>query len=156
VAERADVRGALREQAQAEGQWVSKVLPGKEQEGAKFKDYFDLREPVGPIPSHRMLAMRRGEKEGFLRVALELDRERALGLGRRQVVSDPRAALAGELTEALADAYDRLLSSSIEVDVRLAGKEKADVEAIRVFAENLRNLLLAPPLGGKRVLALDP
>jgi uncharacterized protein len=156
VAERADVRGVLREQAERDGAWVSKVIAGKETEGAKFKDYFDIRESAEKIPSHRMLAMRRGEKEGFLRVALEVDRERALDLVRRAVVTDARATLAGELETALADSYDRLLSSSIEVDVRLGSKDRADTEAIRVFAENLRNLLLAAPLGGKRVLALDP
>jgi uncharacterized protein len=156
VSERADVRAALREQALESGALVSAVVGGKQQEGAKFADYFDLREPVKDIPSHRLLAMRRGEKEGVLRVALEVDVERALGLVRSKVVTAPRATLAKQLDAAIADAYERLLSSSIEVDVRLVLKERADLQAIKVFAENLRHLLLAAPLGGKRVLGVDP
>ncbi|HZS39923.1 MAG TPA: Tex family protein [Polyangia bacterium] len=156
IAERADVRAALREQALEAGALVSTVIAGKEEAGAKFKDYFDLREPVKNIPSHRLLALRRGEKEGFLRVALEVDVERAVDLIRARVVTAPRAALGSELHAAIADGYERLLASSIEVDVRLISKERADADAIRVFSENLRNLLLSPPLGGKRVLAVDP
>jgi protein Tex len=170
VAERADVRAALREQALDAGAIASTVIAGKEGEsaagagagpdarvnGAKYRDYFDYREPVKELPSHRLLALRRGEKEGVLRVALEVDRVRALELIRARVVTAPRAALAADLESALADGYERLLASSIEVDVRLLLKERADADAIRVFSENLRNLLLQPPLGGKRVLAVDP
>jgi len=156
VAERADVRAALREQALASGELASTVISGKEIEGAKFKDWFDWREKAAGAPSHRLLALRRGEKEGFLRVALAVDEAQAIGLTSHRVVTEPRAALAGELQRAVADAYERLLKPSIEVDVRLHLKDKADTEAIRVFAENLRNLLLASPLGGKRVLAVDP
>jgi uncharacterized protein len=156
VSERADVRAALRDQALASGEWVSTVIPGKETEGAKFKDYFDLREKSAGIPSHRLLAMRRGEKEGFLRVALAVDETQASGLVRDHVVTEPKAALRHELEQAVTDAYERLLKSSIEVDARLVTKENADTQAIQVFAENLRNLLLQAPLGGKRVLAVDP
>jgi uncharacterized protein len=156
VAERADIRAGLREQALSTGALRSTVIAGKEVEGAKFKDYFDLREPVSAIPSHRLLALRRGEKEGFLRVALEVDERLAMDLVRGAVVTNPGASLAGELDLALADGYDRLLRGPIEVDVRLVSKERADAQAIQVFAENLRNLLLAAPLGGKRVLAVDP
>ncbi len=156
IAERAEVRAELRQHALDSGRLVSTVIAGKEVEGAKFKDYFDLREPAATVPSHRLLALRRGEKEGFLRVALEVDDGRALDFIRHRVVTQPRAALAKDLEAALSDGYERLLKPSIEVDVRLALKERSDVEAIRVFAENLRNLLLQAPLGGKRVLAVDP
>ncbi len=156
VAERADVRAALRDHALETGELASSVIAGKEEEGSKFKDYFNLRERVQGIPSHRLLALRRGEKEGFLRVALEVDGSRATDLVRQRVVILPKAALARELELAMADSYERLLASSIEVDVRLVLKDKADLEAIRVFAENLRNLLLQAPLGGQRVLGVDP
>jgi uncharacterized protein len=151
VAEHAEVRAVLREQAMASGVLASTVIAGKETEGAKFKDYFDLREPVDKAPSHRLLALRRGEKEGFLRVALEVDEARAVDAIRHRL-----AAKSEPLLQAIDDGYQRLLKPSIEVDVRLLLKERADAEAIKVFAENLRNLLLQAPLGGKRVLAVDP
>jgi uncharacterized protein len=128
----------------------------KEDPTAKFSDYFDYQEAVKSIPSHRMLALRRGEKEGVLRVTLEMDRDAAFDLIKKQLVHNPGAPLHEELLRAIADAWERLLKPAIEVDVRLALRERADAEAIRVFAENLRHLLLAPPLGGKRVVALDP
>jgi uncharacterized protein len=157
VAERADVRAVLRDDAMASGELVSTVISGKETEGAKFKDYFDWREKAAASPSHRLLAMRRGEKEGFLRVALAVDEARALGLVEQKVITkSPPIALLDQVKKATADAYERLLKPSIEVDVRLVLKDKADTDAIAVFAENLRNLLLASPLGGRRTLAVDP
>jgi len=156
VSERADVRAALRGHALTAGAFVSAMIAGQEQTGAKFKDYFDWREPVPQIPSHRMLALRRGEKEGALRVELVVDATTALELVRHKVVSAPGAALARELEAAIADSYERLIKGAIEVDVRLLLKERADADAIKVFADNLRNLLLASPLGGKRVLGVDP
>ncbi len=134
----------------------ARVISGKEQEGQKYRDYFDYEEPVARIPSHRTLALRRAEKEGFLRVALEVDVDPALAAIRSRVVRNPRSPLAGHLDAAIVDGYERLLRPSIEADVRLVLKERADAEAIRVFAENLRHVLLAPPLGGRRVLAIDP
>ena len=156
VAERAEVRAALREQALAGGFVVGTAIAGKEEEGAKFKDYFNFRQEAKALPSHRLLALRRGEAEGFLRVALEVDADAARDLVRHKVVTAPRATLARELDAAVVDAYERLLKTSIEVDVRLVLKESADAEAIKVFAGNLRALLLQSPLGGKRVLAIDP
>jgi uncharacterized protein len=156
VAEDADVRAALRELALGQGSFTSRAIEGKTEEGKKYEDYFDFAEPASRLPSHRVLALRRGEKEGFLRVTLQVDREACLSAVRRRVVREPRAVLASQLELALADGYDRLLKPSIEVDVRLHLKERAEAEAIRVFAENLRHLLLAAPLGGRRVLALDP
>jgi protein Tex len=156
VAERADVRAALREQALETGALVGAAIAGKEEEGAKFKDYFNFRQEAKAIPSHRLLALRRGEAEGFLRVLLEVEADAAKDLVRHKVVTAPKATLARDLDVAIADAYDRLLKTSIEVDVRLVLKERADAEAIKVFAGNLRALLLQSPLGGKRVLAIDP
>ena len=156
VADDADVRAALRELAYETGAFTSRPVAGKAEEGAKYKDYFEYREPAKSIPSHRMLALRRGEKEGVLRVGLEVDRDAMVGAASSRVIRAPRAPLAGELRTAVVDACDRLLAPSIEVDLRLLLKERADAEAIRVFAENLRHLLLAAPLGGKRVLAIDP
>ncbi|MDB4969629.1 MAG: RNA-binding transcriptional accessory protein [Myxococcales bacterium] len=156
VAERAEVRAALREQALESGTLAGAAVAGKEEEGSKFKDYFNFNEPAKSIPSHRLLALRRGEAEGFLRVLLEVDGDAAKDIVRHKVVVAPKATLAKDLDLALADAYDRLLKTSIEVDVRLVLKERADAEAIRVFAGNLRALLLQAPLGGKRVLAIDP
>jgi uncharacterized protein len=156
ISERAELRAELRAHALRTGVFASKVIPGREAAGARFRDWFDWREPARDVPSHRMLAVRRGEKEEVLRLALELDEAAALAIVRRGVVVEPRAALAAELETALTDAWRRLLSSSIETDVRLRLKEKAEAEAIGVFGENLRHLLLAPPLGGRRVLGIDP
>ncbi len=156
IADDADVRAALREQARADGALASRVVKGKEGEGAKFQDYFDYREPARTIPSHRLLALRRGENEGFLRVALDVDRDAAVGRVRGRIIRDARATLIRQLDQAIDDAYDRLLRPSIEADVRVTLKERAEGDAIAVFADNLRHLLLAPPLGGKRVLAVDP
>src|SRR5439155_27179158 len=118
IAERAEVRAALREHALHSGVFSSTVIAGQEEAGANFKDYFNLREPAARMPSHRVLALRRGEKEGCLRVALEVDERAALDLVRARVGIEPRAALAGELERALVDGYRRLVAPSIEVDVR--------------------------------------
>jgi protein Tex len=157
ISDDADARAALRTLTAGEG--VLRSQPsgeGNEPERLKFKDYFEFAEPVAKLPSHRILALRRGESEGFLRLGLEVDREGCLGRLRGQLRRPPGHPLARDFDLALCDAYDRLLAPSIELDVRLQLKERADAEAIRVFAENLRHLLLAAPLGGHRVLALDP
>ncbi|MFH0901281.1 MAG: Tex-like N-terminal domain-containing protein, partial [Pseudomonadota bacterium] len=156
VSELAAVRAGLRDLALQDGALSARCVTGKEQEGKKYSDYFEFEETARTIPSHRLLALRRGEKEGMLKVSLRVDREASLAIIRAQVVRSRRAALADQLEMALVDSYDRLLCPSIEVDVRLVLKERADSEAIRVFGENLRHLLLAPPLGGKRMLAIDP
>ncbi len=156
VAERAEVRAALREQALSDGILLGAAIAGKEEEGAKFKDYFNFSEKAAAIPSHRLLALRRGEAEGFLRVGLEVDADAAKTQVRHHVIVAPQATFAPELKLAVDDAYDRLLKTSIEVDVRLVLKDRADADAIKVFADNLRALLLQAPLGGKRVLAIDP
>ncbi len=133
----------------------SKVIPEKEAEGIKYRDYFDWEEPANTAPSHRILAMRRGEKEDFLTLKVIPPEEEALKiLDGLFVKGEGPASL--QVKMAVHDSYKRLLSSSMETEIRLATKKRADEEAIRVFVENLRQLLLAPPLGQKNVLAIDP
>jgi uncharacterized protein len=158
VSDNADARASLRTLALEQGALCSRLIgqPSNDPEKLKFKDYFDFAEPAHQLPSHRTLAMRRGENEGVLRLELEVDRDVSIAKLRALFVKSPPAALARDFDLAVEDAYDRLLRTSIELDVRLALKQRADAEAIRVFAENLRHLLLSAPLGGKRVLALDP
>ena len=133
----------------------SKVVKGKEQEGVKYEDYFDFQEPLKRCLSHRLLAIRRGEAEGVLRVSVSPDADIAIERLQRIFVNGNNEA-AQQVDLALNDSYKRLLSPSIETEFSRSSKEKADEEAIRVFAENLRQLLLAPPLGQKRVLGIDP
>jgi len=133
----------------------SRPVKGKELEGIKYQSWFDWHEPLSKAPSHRVLALFRGEAEGFLKVGVAPDEEKAIEILRRLFVKDSNAA--SELVlMALKDSYKRLLHPSMETEVRQVAKEKADAEAIRVFAGNLRQLLLAPPLGQKNVLAIDP
>ena len=133
----------------------SKVIMGKEQEGAKFKDYFDLAEPIADAPSHRILAMRRGEKEGILILRVLPPEENALDIIESHIISG-NGADSAQVREAAQDSYRRLLSTSLETEMRLMTKLDADEEAIRVFSENVRELLLSAPLGRKRVMAIDP
>ena len=128
----------------------------KEEEAAqKYRDYFEFSEPLAQSPSHRTLAIRRGEKEGFLIMDINIDRQTAVDELDRIFITASNGN-AAEVKKAIEDSYDRLLKSSIENEFRLLGKNKADEEAIQVFTENLRQLLLASPLGSKRILALDP
>lgn len=133
----------------------SKVVKGKEEEGSKYRDYFDWSEPLKRCSSHRMLALRRGENEGILKVTIEPEDEHCIERLDRQFVKSNNEA-SQQVAEAVKDAYKRLLKPSIETEFSQLSKEKADEEAIRVFATNLRQLLLAAPLGQKRVLAIDP
>lgn len=133
----------------------SRLVKGKEEEAAKYRDYFEFEEPVKRCPSHRLLAMRRGEKEGFLKVTVTPESEPAIERLNRFFVKG-RTAASEQVSMAIEDAYKRLLEPSIENEVAAATREKAETEAIRVFAANLRQLLLSPPLGQKRVLAIDP
>ncbi len=133
----------------------SHVIKGKEEEGIKYRDYFDSFEPLKRCPSHRLLAMRRGEKEGFLKLGVAPDEDKAIAaLGNYFVKSHNESGR--QVSLAVKDSYKRLLSPAIETEFFGMSKGQADAEAIRVFAENLRQLLLAAPLGQKRVLALDP
>ncbi len=133
----------------------SRVVPGKEAEGSRFRDWFDWEEPAAKAPSHRILAMRRGEKEEFLFLRVTPPEAEALATLLEMFVTGVGAA-SEQVRLAVEDGYRRLLCPAMETEIRLATKRRADAEAIRVFAENLRQLLLAPPLGQKRLLALDP
>lgn len=133
----------------------SKVISGKEEEGAKFRDYFEWEEPIGRAPSHRVLAMRRGEKEGILTLRIEPPEGDALAILSSLVLKGSGPDV-DQVREAMEDGYSRLLSPSLETETRTLAKEHADEEAIRVFSENIRELLLAAPLGRKRVMAIDP
>ena len=155
ISEDAPARDTIRNLLLQKARFSSKVIPGKEEEGTKYRDYYNWEEPVKTVPSHRVLAMRRGEKEGFLALRLISPDEEALGLLRERFIKGDRPASA-QVKEALEDGYQRLLFPSMETEVRMLTKERADEEAIRVFAENLRQLLLAPPLGEKNILAIDP
>lgn len=149
-------RNAVRNIFAREARITSKVIKGKEAEGDKFRDYFDWSEPLSRCSSHRMLAIRRGEKEGFLRVAIApADDTVVVERLERQFVRSS-GECAEQVTMAVHDGYKRLLRPSIETEFANSSKVKADEEAIRVFATNLKQLLLAPPLGQKRVLAIDP
>jgi uncharacterized protein len=155
ISDDARARAALRELFWKQAVVKSKVLTGKEAEAAKFKDYFDWSEPLATIPSHRLLAIRRGESEGFLMLRMAPPEEEILPLLEPLFVKGQSPA-AAQVRLAVADSYKRLLGSAIEVEVRIESKKRADTEAIRVFSENLRELLLSSPLGRKNVLAIDP
>ncbi|MGQ1890352.1 Tex family protein [Thermophagus sp. OGC60D27] len=134
---------------------ASKLVKDKEEEGAKYRDYFEWSEPLKKCPSHRFLAMQRGEKEGFLKISAHPDQEEVMPRLERLFLKGETPATE-QVAMALQDAYKRLLAPSLENETLATFKEKADEEAIKVFAENLRQLLLTPPLGQKRVLAIDP
>ncbi|NLJ48621.1 MAG: RNA-binding transcriptional accessory protein [Candidatus Atribacteria bacterium] len=150
-----EVRKALRELFLTQGIIRSRVIKGKETEGIKYQDYFNWEEPIKSIPSHRLLAIRRGEKEMILSLRILPPEDIALSLLESFFVkgSNPTSLI---VKEACQDCYKRLMAPSLENDVRLISKERADHVAIEVFSENLRQLLLFPPLGQKRVLAIDP
>ncbi|BAX79187.1 Tex family protein [Labilibaculum antarcticum] len=148
-------RNSVRSIFQRQAVIRSKVVKGKEEQGEKFKDYFESEEPLKRAASHRILALRRGEGEGVLRVSIAPDEEEVLDRLDRIFVKGNTAA-SQQVELAVKDAYKRLLGSSLETEFANSSKEAADKEAIRVFSENLRQLLLSSPLGQKRVLALDP
>ena len=148
-------RNAIRNQFARQATITAKVVKGKEEEAAKYRDYFDFSESLKRCTSHRLLAIRRAESEGLLKVSISPDDEACLERLDRQFVHGNNEC-SRQVSEATADAYKRLLKPSIETEFAAQSKEKADDEAIRVFTENLRQLLLSPPLGQKRVLAIDP
>ncbi|GAB3791659.1 Tex family protein [Spirosoma humi] len=158
ISEDADARQRIRNLFEREAIIRSVVKKGKETEGIKYKDYFDFAEPLRRVPSHRLLALRRGETEGFLTVAIGPDEEAATQRLERQFVADRSGtpACKEQMVLAIRDGYKRLLKPSLETEFSTMSKEKADAEAIRIFADNLRQLLLSPPLGQKRVMAIDP
>jgi uncharacterized protein len=157
ISDHAEARAALRKFFAEQSTVISKVMFGKEtdEEAQKFRDYFDWSEPLKSIPSHRMLAIRRGEKEGFLLMRIQPAEDTAVKMLENIFVKGGNAC-SDQMKLACADSYKRLLSSSMETEARLESKKKADTEAVRVFADNLRELLIAAPLGQKRVLGIDP
>lgn len=148
-------RNSMRNLFQREAVITAKVVKGKEEEGDKYRDYFDFSERLSRCSSHRLLAIRRGESEGFLRVNIAPEEDLALERLEKQFVKADNEA-SDYVYDAVKDAYKRLLKPSIETEFAALSKEKADEQAIHVFAENLRQLLLAPPLGQYRVLGVDP
>lgn len=155
INENVDARNAVRKVFEREAMIYSKVKKGKDADGIKYKDYYDFSEPLKRVPSHRLLAIRRGEEEGFLSVTISPEEDNALGaLDRIFLRGLPEAK--EQVEEAITDSYKRLMKPSIETEFANFSKEKADTEAIRIFAQNLRQLLLASPLGQKRTLAIDP
>lgn len=155
VSEDQRARERMRELFFSKGMMRSKVITGKEEEGIKYKDYYEWEEPVSKAPSHRVLAIRRGESEEFLVLRITPPEDEAIALLELLFVKGSTQASV-QVRTAVQDSYKRLLSSSMEAEIRLLVKKRADEEAIRVFVENLRQLLLSAPLGRKIVLAIDP
>jgi uncharacterized protein len=155
INENIETRNAVRKLFEREAIVTSKVKKGKKEDGIKFQDYFEFSEPLSRIPSHRLLAIRRGEEEGFLSVDISIETERGTDAIDRiylRGLPEPKEQVALTIT----DAYARLLKPSIETEFGNISKQKADIEAIKIFATNLRQLLLASPLGQKRVMGIDP
>ncbi|RQW76918.1 MAG: RNA-binding transcriptional accessory protein, partial [Geobacter sp.] len=155
IAEDADARAMVRRFTDEAGIFCSKVSREKKDTVTKFEMYYDYQEPLKKVPSHRMLAMRRGEKEEVLYLSIQAPTEDILASLKARLVK--RDSIFRAIMEGVAeDAYKRLIAPSIEVELRLEAKNRADEEAIRIFSRNLRNLLLAPPAGSRRVLGIDP
>ncbi|MDO9230634.1 MAG: Tex family protein [Syntrophales bacterium] len=155
VNENEQARARMREFFTERALFQAKVITGKETDGSRYRDYFDWEEQAAKAPSHRILAMRRGEKEEFLTLRVIPPETEAISLLDAMFVNGSGPA-AEQVRMAVEDGYRRLLANAMETEIRMAAKKRADAEAIRVFADNLRQLLLAPPLGQKRLLALDP
>jgi len=153
--ENAEARSDLRTLYEKKAILKSHIASGKEKEAAKYKDYFEWEEPLARAPSHRLLAVMRGAREGFLVLRIAPEKEEAVSLLERRFVRGPGPG-AEQVRLAIRDAYQRLLAPSMETEFRTRAKERADTEAISVFTANLKELLLSPPLGEKRVLAVDP
>lgn len=155
VAESAEIRAKVRELFLKQGKFSTTVVPGKEELAIKYKDYFEWSEPVASAPSHRILAMRRGEKEQMLYLTIDVPEDAAITILDRYFVKGANAC-SKQVKLAVQDSYKRLLKPSMETEVRVITRKRADEEAIKVFAENVRQLLLAAPLGSKRIMAIDP
>lgn len=155
ISEDIDARTKMRHYFTQKASYKTVLVKGKEEEGIKYKDYFDWEEGAKNAPSHRVLAMRRGEQEGFLKLDVLAPEEEAIELLENQFIK-ARNASSDQVQLAIIDGYKRLLRPAMETEVRALTKQKADEEAIKVFAENARQLLLAAPLGQKNVLAIDP
>jgi protein Tex len=150
-----EVRARMRRFFQEKAVFKARVYPGKEEEAQKYRDYFEWEEPVAKAPSHRVLAMRRGESEMFLMLDTVPSEEEAIELLDRQIITG-RSESSEQVKLAIRDGYKRLLQPSMETELRMVSKKKADEEAIDVFAKNLKELLMTAPLGSKNVMAIDP
>ncbi|MBP7163089.1 MAG: RNA-binding transcriptional accessory protein [Candidatus Omnitrophica bacterium] len=155
VSEDGDARAKMRELYFDKGEFRAKVIKKREVEGANYKDYFDWQEPVKTCPSHRVLAVRRAEKEQFVTLRVVVPEDEAIQILEKMFVKGSGPA-SEQVRLAVQDGFKRLLSLSMETEVRVASKETADKDAILVFADNLRQLLMAPPLGYRNVMAVDP
>ncbi|MCK5214513.1 MAG: RNA-binding transcriptional accessory protein [Candidatus Omnitrophica bacterium] len=155
INETAEVRAKLRELFFDKGKFKSKVISGKSVEGTNYKDYFDWADDVKNVPSHRILAVRRGEKEKILSLRVVVPRDEALEILKNYFIKAENLC-AEHVTMAVEDGFKRLLSPSMETEMRVLTKKRADQEAIEVFTQNLRQILMAPPLGHKKMLAIDP
>src|SRR5678815_5572994 len=156
IADTAEVRAFVRREFAEHGKLVSTVVPGKDQEPTKFEQYYQFDEAVKTIPSHRFLAIRRGEAEGVLRARVEVDTAKVEQGILRLAKLDDSSPWAEQLRLAVADALKRLLAPSVENDVRAELKQRSDAAAVDIFAGNLRNLMLAAPLGSAAVIGVDP
>jgi uncharacterized protein len=156
ITENAEWRAAVRDLTWTKGFMESRAARGKAQEKSKFTDYYDFSEPVSRIPSHRILAILRGEKEGFLTYRIAPDADVARSMLTERVLGRRSSIWADQIREAAADAYDRLLAPQLQTEIRTELKLQADTDAIDVFASNLRDLLMAAPFGAKSVVAIDP
>lgn len=155
ISENVDARTKMRQHFAQKATYKTSLVKGKEEAGIKYKDYFEWEEPAKTAPSHRILAMLRGEQEGFLKLNVLPEDEQAIALLENQFITAKNAS-ADQVQLAVIDGYKRLLRPAMETELRALTKQKADEEAIKVFAENARQLLMAAPLGQKNVLAIDP
>jgi uncharacterized protein len=156
IAETAEVRATARAHVAQTGMLIASAVSGKESERTKFEQYYSYREPLRTIPSHRFLAIRRGEREEVLRSSIEVEEQPILDEMTRVFGLRPSSPFAAELQQAIDDSYRRLLAPSVETDIRVELKMRSDKAAVDVFADNLRNLLLAPPFGARAVIGIDP
>jgi len=156
IAENVEVRALIRNEFAAEGIIISKVRSDKVGQSSKFEQYYDFKERIKTIPSHRYLAIRRGEKEEIIDFSIEIEEEPVLQQITHLISVKNQSPFAAQLIKAIEDAYRRLIKPSVETDVRLELKAQSDRAAVDVFANNLRHLLLAAPLGGKNVIGIDP
>jgi uncharacterized protein len=156
MSENPDVRALARQVFHDEGVIVAEAAPEAREQRTRFEQYYEFQEPAAKIPSHRYLAVRRGENEGVLRVRLDVSEDRVIPRIHRVMKLTPASPWAGEMAAAIEDGYRRLLAPSVSIDVRVDLKDRSDRAAVDVFASNLRDLLLAPPLGERRVVGIDP
>lgn len=154
VSENSDLRGKIREIFRKESVLKAKLVKAKQEEAQKFKDYFDYEEEITKLPGHRLLAVLRGHSLGFLSISIRPDESKPLQILKKQYLRNAESSFL--VNEAIEDSYKRLILPSMETEIKNSLKEKADLEAIEVFASNLKELLMAPPLGRKKIMAVDP